>query len=165
MEDVDVRRVVHRELGGYAVPSRRLRQCSGPSLDVLILPAMERVLRGWNGTLVLSDESVVVKRGIRGLLVRKGRQADVETPFTQVAVVRYAPAGGVGGYLQIIQRGSSRTDDYLATIRDSRTVTFATRSGRWRRIAEEIADLAGAPLEAEPAAPYWRAVFGASRRR
>jgi hypothetical protein len=92
--------------------------------------------------------------------VRKRRDPDVEVPFGQVSTVRFAPAGGLAGYVQIIERGSSTTDDYLGTIRDPCTVTFATRSGRWRRAAQEIAALSGASLEVEPAAPYWRAVFG-----
>jgi len=75
-------------------------------------------------------------------------------------MVRYAPASGVAGYVQIIERGSCTPEDYFETIRDPRTVTFATRSGRWRRAAEEIAALSGVPLEVEPAAAYWRAVFG-----
>jgi len=99
--------------------------------------------------------------------VRKRRDPDVEVPFDQLATVRYAPAAGVAGYVQIIERGSSSTGDYLGTIRDPRTVTFATRSRRWRRAAEEIAALSGVPLEAKPAAAYWRAVFGSlgSERR
>jgi hypothetical protein len=119
-----------------------------------------RQLRGWNGSLLIGDDRVVVRRGIRGRLVRKRREPDVEVPFSQVATVRYAPAGGVAGYVQIVERGSSTTEDYLGTIRDPRTVTFATRSGRWRRAAQEIAALSGVPLDGTPAAAYWRAVFG-----
>jgi hypothetical protein len=98
-------------------------------------------------------------------MVRKRRDADLEVPFSQVAEVRYAAAGGVAGYIQVVERGSSPSDDYLATIRDPRTVTFVTRSGRWRRVAQEIADLSGAPLESRPAARYWRSVFGSVKRQ
>jgi hypothetical protein len=121
---------------------------------------MSRELRGWNGTLLIGDDRVVVRRGIRGRLVRKRRDPDVEVPFDQIATVRYAPAGAVAGYVQIVERGSFNTDDYLGTIREPRTVTFTTRSGRWRRAAQEIAALSGVPLEVKPAAAYWRAVFG-----
>jgi len=92
--------------------------------------------------------------------VRKRRDPGVEVLFGQLATVRYAPAGAVAGYVQMIERGSSNTDDYLGTIRDPLTVTFATRSGRWRRAAQEIAALSGVPLEVKPTAPYWRTVFG-----
>ena len=95
---------------------------------------MGRALRGWNGTLVVADGRVVIKRGIRGLAVRKRRDPDIEISFNQVAAVRFAPARGVAGYVQIIERGTSRTRDYLETIRDRHTVTFVARSGRWRRV-------------------------------
>jgi hypothetical protein len=121
---------------------------------------MGRELRGWNGTLRVGADRVVIRRGIRGRLVRKRRDADVEVPFAQVATVRYAPARGVVGYVQIIEDGASNADEYLRTIRDPHTVTFVTRSGRWRKAAQEIAALSGAPLEAKPAAAYWGAVFG-----
>ena len=125
-----------------------------------MIAMMGRQLRGWNGFLLIGNDRIVVRRGIRGRLVRKRRDPDVEVPFAQVSAVRFAPAGGVAGYVQIIERGSPATDDYLRTIRDPLTVTFATRSGRWRRAAREIAALSGVPLEVKPAAAYWRAVFG-----
>jgi hypothetical protein len=125
-----------------------------------MISMMGRELRGWNGTLVVRDDRVIVRRGIRGRLVRKRRDPGVEVLFGQLATVRYAPAGAVAGYVQMIERGSSNTDDYLGTIRDPLTVTFATRSGRWRRAAQEIAALSGVPLEVKPTAPYWRTVFG-----
>ena len=128
---------------------------------------MGRALRGWNGTLVVADGRVVIKRGIRGLAVRKRRDPDIEISFNQVAAVRFAPARGVAGYVQIIERGTSRTRDYLETIRDRHTVTFVARSGRWSRVAQEIADLSGAPMEPEPPAAYWRSIVGSrtSKRR
>jgi hypothetical protein len=130
---------------------------------------MRRVaLRGWNGTLRLTDSAVEIRRGLRGILIRKRRDADLSVPFDQIAVVRYAPARGVGGYVQIVKRGSPAPSiDYLSTIRDARTVTFATRSGRWRLAAQEIVDRSGGSLELSSAAPYWSAVFGSvsSKRR
>jgi hypothetical protein len=127
-----------------------------------MIAVMGRQLRGWNGSLLIGDDRIVLRRGVRGRLVRKRRDPDVEVPFDQVATVRHAPAGGVAGYVQIIERGrgSPTSDDYLGTIRDPRTVTFATRSRRWREAAQEIAALSGVPLEAKPAAAYWRAVVG-----
>lgn len=116
---------------------------------------MEHVLRGWNGTLLIGDSGVVIRRGLRGLLIRKRRENDLEVPFDQIESIRYAPARGVVGYVQLVQRGSSGTDDFLRTIRDRRTVTFGAHSGRWRRAAEEVAARSGAPLETAPAAAYW----------
>jgi hypothetical protein len=85
-----------------------------------------------------------------------------------VTAVRFAPSGWLVGYLQVIERGASvGSSGYLTTIRDRRTVTFLTRSGRWRRAAEEIADRSGVSVEVESAAPYWKHILGRAgpRRR
>jgi len=108
---------------------------------------------------MVGDEAVLIRRGLRGVLARKRRDPDFRIRFDQVARVRFAPSGWLVGYLQLVERGASlASGGYLTTIRDHRTVTFLTRSGRWRRTAEEVADRSGVSLEVEPAAPYWRNV-------
>lgn len=125
------------------------------------LPVGGRSLRGWNGTLVLNAEGVTIRRGLKGLIVRKRRDPDVEVAWNQIAQVRFAPARGVGGYVQIIERSSPlNARDYLETIRARTTVTFARRSERWRQAAEEIATRSGASLEVGSAARYWSSVVG-----
>ncbi|HZS30910.1 MAG TPA: DUF4429 domain-containing protein [Gaiellaceae bacterium] len=121
---------------------------------------MERARRGWNGTLLVSGSTVVIRRGLRGLLIRKQRDRGVEVPFDRIGVVRYAPSRRVVGYVQLVERGSVSTDDYLQTIRDPYTVTFASRSERWRSLAQDIATRSGARLEITSAAPYWGTVLG-----
>jgi len=121
-------------------------------------------VRGWNGALAFEDGRLVVRRGLRGLLVRKRREPALDLPADEIGLVRFAPARLLVGYLQVVERDSLPIErNYLATIRDPRTVTFATRSGRWRRLAEEIAAYGGATLEVEPARPYWSTIR--SRRR
>ena len=116
-------------------------------------------LRGYNGNLIVGNDAVLIRRGLRGVLARKRRDPDLQIPFDEVAAVRFAPSGWLVGYLQIIERGASvGSSGYLTTIRDHRTVTFLTRSGRWRRAAEEVADRSGVSVEVEAAAPYWRAM-------
>jgi hypothetical protein len=126
------------------------------------------VLRGYNGSLIVGNDAVLIRRGLRGVLARKRRDRDLRIPFDEVATVRFAPSGWLVGYLQVIERGASvGSSGYLTTIRDNRTVTFLTRSERWRRAAEEVADQSGVPVDVEPAAPYWGNVLGATgpRRR
>ena len=123
-------------------------------------------LRGYNGSLIVGNDAVLIRRGLRGVLARKRRDPVLRMPFDEVAAVRFAPSGLLVGYLQVIERGASAgSSGYLATIRDHRTVTFLTRSGRWRRAAEEVADRSGVSVEVESAAPYWGNVFGATGRR
>jgi hypothetical protein len=120
-------------------------------------------LRGYNGSLLIGSDAVVIRRGLRGILARKRRDEDRRIPFDAVAAVRFAPSGWLVGYLQVVEQGASvDTGGYLATIRDPRTVTFLTRSGRWRQAADEVADRSGVKVEASSAAPYWPTVFGAA---
>src|SRR5438045_5754644 len=114
-------------------------------------------LRGYNGSLIVGNDAVLIRRGLRGVLARKRRDPDLRIPFDEVAAVRFAPSGWLVGYLQVIERGAPvASSGYLATIRDRHTVTFLTRSGRWRRAAEEVADRTGVSVEVESAAPYWK---------
>lgn len=122
-------------------------------------------MRGWNGTLRLEQGRLVVKRGLRGTLVRKRREAGLELPVEEIGLVRFAPTRGLGGYVQVVERDATRIErGYLETIRDPRTVTFMTRSGRWRRLAEAIAEQSGAPFEVSPAQPYRSVIGGRSSK-
>jgi hypothetical protein len=126
------------------------------------------VLRGYNGSLIVGNDAVLIRRGLRGVLARKRRDRDLRIHFDEIEAVRFAPAGWLVGYVQVIERGASvGSSGYLTTIRDQRTVTFLTRSERWRRAAEEVANQSGVPVDVESAAPYWENVLGAtgSRRR
>lgn len=117
-------------------------------------------LRGWNGILELRGNSVVIRRGVRGRLVRKCGDAGTILGFDQVAAVRYSAAAGVVGFVQVVERGRGRArDDYLTTIRDPQTVTFATRSRVWLRLAEEVAARAGVTVEVVAPAAYWQTVM------
>jgi len=125
-------------------------------------------LRGYNGSLIVGNDAVLIRRGLRGMLARKRRDPDLRIPFDEVAAVRFAPSGWLVGYLQVLERGAPvGSSGYLTTIRDRRTVTFLTRSGRWRRAAEEVADRSGVSVEVESAAPYWKNILGRAgpRRR
>ena len=130
------------------------------------LSVQPSVLRGYNGTLIVGTDCVLIRRGLRGVLTRKRRGPDVRIPFDEVSAIRFAPSGWLVGYLQVAERGAAvRSTGYLTTIRDPRTVTFLSRSRRWRRAAEELAARCGVPIEAVSAARYWGNVFGAVARR
>src|SRR5947207_7190738 len=119
----------------------------------------QRKLDSWN-------DAVLIRRGLRGVLARKRRDPDVRIPFDEVAAVRFAPSGWLVGYLQVIERGASvGSRGYLTTIRDHRTVTFLTRSGRWGRAAEEVAARSDVIVEVESAPHYWGGVLAAAGRR
>jgi hypothetical protein len=116
-------------------------------------------MRGWNGALSLEGDRVIVKRGLRGLLTRKRRDPNLVFRADQIGLVKYAPARGLAGYVQVVERDSLPCEqNYLATIRDPRTVTFMTRALKWRKLAEEIAARSGAQLDVNPPQPYWSTI-------
>src|SRR5262249_21288043 len=117
--------------------------------DAPMISTMGRELRGWNGTLLVGDDRVVIKRGVRGRVVRS------------ISSRRF------GMHPQAVLRATSRSLNAARRARTTICGRSAThvrspsrRARRWRRAAQEIAALSGVPLEAEPAAAYWRAVFG-----
>src|SRR5437763_12965399 len=58
-------------------------------------------LRGYNGSLVVGNDAVLIQRGLRGVLARKRRDPDLRIPFDEVVAVRFAPSGWLVGYLQV----------------------------------------------------------------
>ena len=60
-------------------------------------------LRGYNGSLIIGNDAVLIRRGLRGVLARKRRDPDLQIPFDEVAAVRFAPSGWLVGYLQVIE--------------------------------------------------------------
>jgi hypothetical protein len=121
----------------------------------------DRELRGWNGTLLLGANGIVIK----GLLVRKRRDEDCEIAFDQIAAVRYVPANrGLVGYVMFAEHDAPASDSsFLASIRDDRAITFVTRSEKWRRVAEEVAARSGVPLDVAAPPPYLRTAFAVGK--
>src|SRR5213082_2625984 len=139
------------------------RQADDPVVQV---GGRSSALRGYNGSLIVANDAVLIRRGLRGVLARKRRDPDLRITFDEVVAVRFAPSGWLVGYLQVIERGASvGSSGYLTTIRDHRTVTFLTRSGRWRRAAEEVAARSDVSVEVESAPHYWGGVLAAAGRR
>jgi hypothetical protein len=68
------------------------------------LSAPSAVLRGYNGSLIVGNDAVLIRRGLRGVLARKRRDRDLRISFDEVAAVRFAPSGWLVGYVQVIER-------------------------------------------------------------
>src|SRR5436309_13807923 len=58
-------------------------------------------LRGYSGSLIVGNDAVLIRRGLRGVLGRKRRDPDLRIPFGEVVAVRFAPSGWLVGYLQV----------------------------------------------------------------
>ena len=68
----------------------------------------QKKYKGYNGTLILFDSSVVIKRGIKGFLLGGGKlQGDKTIPYSSIVAIQLKKAGITAGYIQLILKGDS----------------------------------------------------------
>ena len=69
---------------------------------------MSKEYKGYNGILVLNDDTIVIKRGLRGFLLGGGfLRGDKTIPYSSIVAVQLKKAGLVAGYLQLTLKGGS----------------------------------------------------------
>lgn len=69
---------------------------------------MEKEYKGYNGTMILTDTGVIIKRGMKGFLLGGGMLRGEKTiPYTSIIAVQLKKAGLVAGYLQLTLIGGS----------------------------------------------------------
>lgn len=69
---------------------------------------MEQIFKGYNGTLILGDNTVLIKRGLRGVLLGGGMlRGDKTIPYASIVAVQLKKAGLTAGYLQLTLKGGS----------------------------------------------------------
>lgn len=69
---------------------------------------MSKEYKGYNGILVLNDDNIVIKRGLRGFLLGGGfLRGDKTIPYSSIVAVQLKRAGLVAGYLQLTLKGGS----------------------------------------------------------
>ncbi len=70
---------------------------------------MSKEYKGYNGILVLNDDTIVIKRGLRGFLLGGGfLRGDKTIPYSSIVAVQLKRAGLVAGYLQLTLKGGSK---------------------------------------------------------
>jgi hypothetical protein len=87
---------------------------------------MSNEYRGYNGTLILNDNNVVIKRGLRGVLFGGGfLRGDKTIPYTSIVAVQLKRAGLVAGYLQLTLKGGSEAKGGLIqSTTDENSIVF-----------------------------------------
>lgn len=64
--------------------------------------------KGYNGTFILTDTGVTIKRGAKGFLLGGGMlRGDKTIPYQSIVAVQLKKAGFVGGYIQLTLKGGS----------------------------------------------------------
>ena len=87
---------------------------------------MEKEYKGYNGTLVLTDTGVIIKRGLKGVLLGGGfLRGDKTIPFKSIVAVQLKKAGMTAGYIQLTLTGGSEAKGGLfQSTTDENTINF-----------------------------------------
>jgi hypothetical protein len=88
--------------------------------------------KGYNGTIIITDSGVVIKRGAKGFLLGGGMlRGDKTIPYSSIIAVQYKKAGVMSGYLQLSLRGGSEAKGGVTqAIKDENTVTFQVNKSK-----------------------------------
>lgn len=86
----------------------------------------QREYKGYNGFLILTDKTVMIKRGIRGILLGGGfLRGDKTIPYSSIAAIQLKRAGLVAGYIQLtLIGGSEAKGGLIQSTRDENTINF-----------------------------------------
>ncbi|MBI2623592.1 MAG: SHOCT domain-containing protein [Candidatus Liptonbacteria bacterium] len=100
----------------------------------------QKEFKGYNGTLILTENGVIIKRGMKGFLLGGGMLRGEKTiPYSSIIAVQLKKAGIVAGYLQLTLKGGSEAKSGLfQSTTDENTVNF--HSGK-NKIFEEAKQL------------------------
>ena len=88
--------------------------------------------KGYNGTIILTDAGVIIKRGAKGFLLGGGMlRGDKTIPYTSIVAVQLKKAGMTAGYLQLTLKGGSEAKSGLMqSTTDENTVNFHARKNK-----------------------------------
>jgi len=86
----------------------------------------QKEYKGYNGTIILTDTGVIIKRGLKGFLLGGGMiRGDKSIPYTSIIAVQFKKAGLVAGYLQLTLTGGSEAKGGLfQSATDENTINF-----------------------------------------
>ena len=91
--------------------------------------AQERIVKGFNGNLIITDSGVRITRGGKGWLLQGGRlRGEKFVPWESIVAVQFKKAHELtgAGYLQLSLRGGSESKaGLMEAVDDENTVTWA----------------------------------------
>lgn len=87
---------------------------------------MAKEFKGYNGTLVLTQTGVEIKRGLRGILLGGGMiRGDKTIPYKSIVAVQLKKSGLTAGYIQLtLQGGSEAKGGLFQSTTDENSVNF-----------------------------------------
>lgn len=93
---------------------------------------MNKVFKGYNGTVILEDNSLTIKRGAKGFLLGGFMlRGDKTIPYGSIVAVQFKKAGVMSGYLQLSLKGGSEAKAGVnQAVIDENTVTFQVNKNK-----------------------------------
>jgi len=87
--------------------------------------------KGYNGTLILTDTGVIIKRGAKGFLLGGGMlRGDKTIPYGSIVAVQLKKAGMTAGYIQLTLKGGSEAKSGLfQSTTDENSINFHSAFG------------------------------------
>lgn len=87
---------------------------------------MEKEYKGYNGTIILTDTGIIIKRGAKGFLLGGGMlRGDKSIPYSSIVAVQLKKAGMTAGYLQLTLLGGSEAKGGLfQSATDENSINF-----------------------------------------
>lgn len=93
---------------------------------------MTREFKGYNGTFILTDTGVTIKRGVKGFLFGGGHlRGDKTIPYSSIVAVQLKKAGLTAGYIQLTLKGGSEAKGgLLESTKDENTIHYYSKSNK-----------------------------------
>lgn len=87
--------------------------------------------KGYNGTLILTDTGVIIKRGAKGFFLGGGvLRGDKTIPYSSIVAVQLKKAGITAGYIQLTPKGGSEAKSGLfQSATDENSINFHSAFG------------------------------------
>ncbi|OGY23707.1 MAG: hypothetical protein A2172_00070 [Candidatus Woykebacteria bacterium RBG_13_40_15] len=106
---------------------------------------MEKEYKGYNGTLMLTDTGVIIKRGLKGVLLGGGfLRGDKTIPYKSIVAVQLKKAGMTAGYIQLTLMGGSEAKSGLfESTRDENSINFYSNNEKFEEAKKLIEERIG----------------------
>lgn len=92
--------------------------------------SVHQVYKGYNGNLILTNDGIVIQRGVKGVFGGGGMIRGNKTiPYSSIVAVQFKKAGLFNGYIQFSIKGGSEAKNGLKEAnKDENTITFVRPS-------------------------------------
>lgn len=99
---------------------------------------MGKEYKGYDGTVVLSDNSITIKRGAKGFLLAGGKlRGDKTITISRIVAVQLKKAGMIAGYIQFtLMGGSEAKSGLIQSTTDENSIHFHNRNKNNEKFAE-----------------------------